>query len=58
MAAEERHGQVYVELAQQLFDAGEVVERWRQVTAHEAEVLAEIPPAPRLHSDRVLSDGV
>lgn len=57
VAAEERHGQVYVELAQQLFDEEDVLDRWRQVTAHEAEVLREIPAAPRLHSDRVVAEG-
>lgn len=49
VAAEARHGCLYGELALQLGGAT-VVERWRQLCAHEAEVLRELPFAPRLHS--------
>ena len=50
VAAEERHRELYVELALELFGEGEVSRRWTEIARHEAEVLREIPQGPRLHS--------
>ena len=50
VAAEVRHRELYVELALELFGEPEVSRRWTEIARHEAEVLGEIPRAPRLHS--------
>jgi tRNA-(ms[2]io[6]A)-hydroxylase len=50
VTAEVRHRELYVELAVELFGEAEVAKRWTVITRHEAEVLGEIPRAPRLHS--------
>lgn len=50
VAAEERHGLLYVELALASFPEPEVAGRWREITDHESRVLLLLPPAHRLHS--------
>jgi len=51
LAAEERHHQVYVDLARAVgFDESEIRSRADVMSAHEASVLSELPPAPRLHA--------
>jgi len=49
LAAEARHHGVYVELAEQIAP-GEIRARLRELAEHEARVLAESPPLPRLHA--------
>ena len=48
--AEARHQNVYVELAEGVAPAGEVRARLAELAQHEAEVVASLPRAPRLHS--------
>lgn len=48
-AAEARHHALYVELACQAAPRGAVATRLAELAAHEARVLAELPPLPRLH---------
>ncbi len=49
LASEARHHALYVELADRLFDKAEVRRRLDAVTAHEAAVLAELPPTAHMH---------
>ena len=48
--AEARHQNVYVELAETVAARGEVRARLSALAKHEAEVVAALPRAPRLHS--------
>jgi tRNA-(ms[2]io[6]A)-hydroxylase len=50
LAAEARHHQVYVELAQRLAPAAAVRERLRELARHEARILAETEPLARMHA--------
>lgn len=50
VAAEARHEVLYFEIAESIAGAGAAARRWREIAAHEAEVLAGLPWAPRLHS--------
>jgi tRNA-(ms[2]io[6]A)-hydroxylase len=50
VAAEQRHGQLYLDLALELFPEQVVAARWGEVTTHEAEALRDLPRVPRLHS--------
>lgn len=50
LASEARHHALYVDLADQLFDRATVRARLEQITAHEATVLATIPPMARMHT--------
>lgn len=50
LASEARHHALYVDLADQLFDRAEVRTRLDVITAHEAAVIAEMPPMPRMHT--------
>lgn len=50
LASEARHHALYVDLADQLFDRDEVRARLDEITAHEAAVIAEMPPLPRMHT--------
>ncbi|HIE69092.1 MAG TPA: tRNA-(ms[2]io[6]A)-hydroxylase [Planctomycetes bacterium] len=47
--AEERHEQLYLDLATSVVDAETVRTRHAELLAHEARVLAELPACPRLH---------
>ncbi|MGC6489505.1 MAG: tRNA isopentenyl-2-thiomethyl-A-37 hydroxylase MiaE [Planctomycetota bacterium] len=47
--AEERHEELYVELAELVADAPSVRARHQEWLDHEAEVLAQLPFSPRLH---------
>jgi tRNA-(ms[2]io[6]A)-hydroxylase len=49
LASEARHHGEYVDLATACFDAAAVRERLAEVAAHEAAVLRDAPPEPRLH---------
>ena len=49
LASEARHHALYVDLADRLFDRAEVRRRLDAVTAHEAAVLAELPPTAHMH---------
>jgi tRNA-(ms[2]io[6]A)-hydroxylase len=49
LAAEARHHREYLLLAESVRDAAEVRTRLDEIAAHEATVLAENPPEPRLH---------
>jgi tRNA-(ms[2]io[6]A)-hydroxylase len=49
LAAEARHHGAYVELARGLFDSETVQTRLEALARHEAAVLAQAPPRPRLH---------
>jgi len=49
LAAEARHHGVYLELAEQIAPS-EVRPRLHELAEHEARVLAESPPLPRLHA--------
>lgn len=51
--SEERHEQLYLELAASCADAGEVAARHAALLRHEADVLRALPFAPRLHSGTV-----
>ena len=48
--AEARHQLVYLELAETIAPRTEVRARLAEVAAHEAQVIASVPPAARLHS--------
>jgi tRNA-(ms[2]io[6]A)-hydroxylase len=50
LAAEARHHQVYVELALELAPQPAVRERLEVLAAREAEILASLPPRPRMHA--------
>lgn len=50
LASEARHHALYVDLADRLFDRATVRARLDEITAHEAAVLAEIPPMARMHT--------
>jgi tRNA-(ms[2]io[6]A)-hydroxylase len=49
LAVEARHHRDYLELAEGFRPAGEVRERLGEIARHEAQVLADNPPEPRLH---------
>lgn len=49
LASEARHHALYVDLADRLFDRAEVRRRLDAICAHEAAVLAELPPTARMH---------
>lgn len=49
LAAEARHHREYVELAETCCGAADVRARLDEIAQHEATVLAENPPEPRLH---------
>ncbi len=49
LAAEARHHREYVSLAEAVRDPAEVRERLDEIAQHEATVLDENPPEPRLH---------
>src|SRR5262249_29514067 len=49
-AAESRHQRVYVELAAAFAEQGALRERYRELAAHEASVLAGTPLAARMHA--------
>jgi tRNA-(ms[2]io[6]A)-hydroxylase len=49
LAVEARHHRDYVELAESLHDRAVVRVRLDEIAQHEASVLAENPPEPRLH---------
>jgi len=49
-AAEARHHGIYLELASQLVPAAPLRERLAELALHEARVLAEAPPLPRMHA--------
>lgn len=48
-ASEARHGEVFVRMALNYFDEKLVYNRLKEMTAHEAEVLASLPLKPALH---------
>jgi len=48
-AAEARHHRLYVDLAGEVAPSDELRARLAELADHEAEVLAETPPLPRLH---------
>ena len=50
LAAEARHHRVYVELASELESQGKIRARLAELAAHEAAIVAEGSPAPRMHS--------
>jgi tRNA-(ms[2]io[6]A)-hydroxylase len=50
LAAEARHRRVYLDLALLLGGEEEVAERFPVLAAHEAQVLANSPPLPRMHA--------
>jgi tRNA-(ms[2]io[6]A)-hydroxylase len=50
LASEARHHRCYVDLAEQLAPAPEVRARLGTLAAHEAAVLAAVPPLARLHA--------
>jgi tRNA-(ms[2]io[6]A)-hydroxylase len=50
LASEARHHRGYVDLACAVAPAAEVRARLRELAAHEARVIAEAPPWPRLHT--------
>lgn len=50
LASEARHHHTYVELARTISDPASVATRLGEITVHEAEVLREAPPWPRLHA--------
>ncbi len=51
LAAEARHHRVYTDLARAVgFCEDEIRERAQAMSAHEAAVLSDLPPAPRLHA--------
>lgn len=49
LASEARHHATYVDLADGIFERAEVRRRLDEVTAHEAAVLAELPPTAHMH---------
>lgn len=49
LASEARHHATYVDLADRLFDKATVRQRLDTVCAHEAAVLAELPPTAHMH---------
>jgi tRNA-(ms[2]io[6]A)-hydroxylase len=50
LASEARHHALYVELAERVQGRPEVRERLAELAEHEAQVVAEAPPWPRLHT--------
>jgi len=50
LASEARHHQAYVDLALLFGSAAEVRSRLEELARHEAAVLAEVPPMPRMHA--------
>jgi tRNA-(ms[2]io[6]A)-hydroxylase len=50
LASEARHHRAYLDLACAVAPAAEVRARLRELAAHEARVLSEAPPWPRLHT--------
>lgn len=49
-ASEKGHFLVFLKLARSIAPAGNVDERWQQLLAAEARILAAQPPGPRIHS--------
>ncbi len=49
-ASELGHYQVFLKLALKIAPKETVESRWQQMLAHEARILAEQPPGPRIHS--------
>ena len=52
-AAESRHHRVYVELAASFAPREALIERHRELAAHEAEILASTPLVPRMHAGAI-----
>ncbi|MDJ0850967.1 MAG: tRNA-(ms[2]io[6]A)-hydroxylase [Myxococcota bacterium] len=50
LAAEARHHRIYLDLAAELAPAHAVRERLAELAVHEASVLSEAPPVPRMHN--------
>jgi tRNA-(ms[2]io[6]A)-hydroxylase len=50
LAAEARHHRVYLELAEELAEAGALRRRHAELAEYEARVLAEAPCLPRMHA--------
>lgn len=50
LASEARHHSMYVDLALECFSEEEVWPRLEEVAQHEADVIADAPPIPRLHN--------
>ncbi len=50
LASEARHHALYVDLARAFFPADEVAGRLTELADHEAAVIAEAPPTPRMHN--------
>lgn len=50
LAAEARHHQIYTELARELAPAVPLRERLAELAHAEAEILASLPPQPRMHA--------
>jgi tRNA-(ms[2]io[6]A)-hydroxylase len=50
LASEARHHGVYLKLAEGIAPAPEVGARLEELAGHEARVLAEVPPLPRMHA--------
>jgi len=50
LAAEARHHRVYLELAEELEPRASVRARLAELSAHEAAVLEDAPPVPRMHN--------
>lgn len=50
LASEARHHMLYVELAESVAPVAVVRARLEELAAHEAQVIAEAPPQPRLHN--------
>jgi tRNA-(ms[2]io[6]A)-hydroxylase len=49
-ASEKGHFQIFLKLAGQVGKPARVAERWQEMLAAEARILAEQPPGPRIHS--------
>jgi tRNA-(ms[2]io[6]A)-hydroxylase len=47
--AEERHAEIYVELAEEVAPPGAVADRLETLALREAEILADLPFGPRVH---------
>lgn len=49
-ASEAGHYELFIELARQLTDAGDVDDRWDTMLNHEAKIIRRQLPGPRMHS--------
>ena len=47
--SEAKHGNIFVEMATNYFPENEVLQRWEELAAHEAEILKSLPIRPALH---------